>query len=49
MKLDEIKGKVSMAPVRVQPVLNNLLEKVLEYDNYSDSYRILESLRKEFH
>ncbi|MBY9001006.1 MAG: hypothetical protein KGD64_08840 [Candidatus Heimdallarchaeota archaeon] len=49
LKLDEIKGKVSMALVRVQPVLNNLLEKVLEYDSYSDSYRILETLRKEFH
>ncbi len=49
LKLDEIKSKVTMATVRVQPVLNNLLEKVLEYDNFSDSYRILESLRKEFH
>ncbi|MCG3223524.1 MAG: hypothetical protein H7647_03590 [Candidatus Heimdallarchaeota archaeon] len=49
LKLDEIKSKVTMATVRVQPVLNNLLEKVLEYDSYSDSYRILESLRKEFH
>ena len=49
LKLDEIKSKVTMATVRVQPVLNNLLEKVLEYDNYSDSYRILEALRKEFH
>ena len=48
LKLDEIKTKVTMPPVRVQPVLNNLLEKVLEYDSYSDSYRILESLRKEF-
>ena len=49
LKLDEIKSKVTMATVRVQPVLNNLLEKVLEYDSYSDSYRILETLRKEFH
>ncbi|MHA1201512.1 MAG: hypothetical protein ACTSQ4_03215 [Candidatus Heimdallarchaeaceae archaeon] len=49
LKLDEIKSKVTMATVRVQPVLNNLLEKVLEYDSYSDSYRILEALRKEFH
>jgi len=49
LKLDEIKSKVTMATVRVQPVLNNLLEKVLEYDIYSDSYRILETLRKEFH
>ena len=49
LKLDEIKSKVTMATVRVQPVLNNLLEKVLEYDNFSDSYRILEALRKEFH
>ncbi len=49
LKLDEIKNKVTMATVRVQPVLNNLLEKVLEYDSYSDSYRILEALRKEFH
>ena len=48
LKLDEIKEKVSMPPVRVQPVLNNLLEKVLEHDIYSDSYRIMESLRKEF-
>lgn len=48
LKLDEIKSKVTMATVRVQPVLNNLLEKVLEYDSYSDSYRILETLRKEF-
>ncbi len=49
LKLDEIKSKITMATVRVQPVLNNLLEKVLEYDSYSDSYRILEALRKEFH
>ncbi len=48
LKLDEIKQKVNMPPVRVQPTINNLLETVLEYDIPSDSYRIIETIRKEF-
>jgi chromosome segregation ATPase len=48
LKLDEIKEKVSMPPVRVQPTINTLLEKVVEHDSYSDSYKILESIKKEF-
>ena len=48
LKLDEIKEKVSMPPVRVQPTINTLLEKVVEHDSYSDSYKILETIKKEF-
>ena len=47
LTMAEIKEKVSMAPVRVQPTINNLLEKVLEHDPASDSYRILDSIKKE--
>lgn len=47
LKLDEIKQKVNMPPVRVQPTINNLLETVLEYDIPSDSYRIIDTIRKE--
>ena len=47
LTLTEIKEKVSMAPVRVQPTINNLLEKVLEHDPSSDSYRILETIKRE--
>ena len=47
LTMAEIKEKVGMAPVRVQPTVNNLLEKVLEHDPASDSYRILDSIKKE--
>ena len=47
LKIEEIKQKVNMPPVRVQPTLNNLLETVLEYDALSDSYRIIDTLKKE--
>ncbi len=47
LKIDEIKQKVKLAPVRVQPTINNLLETVLEYDALSDSYRIIEMIKKE--
>jgi len=47
LKLDEIKQKVNMAPVRVQPTINNLLETVLEYEPVSDSYKILDVIKKE--
>jgi chromosome segregation ATPase len=45
LTLAEIKEKVSMAPVRVQPTINNLLENVLEHDLHSDTYKILDSLK----
>ena len=47
LKIEEIKQKVNMAPVRVQPTVNNLLETVLEYDAMSDSYKILDTIKKE--
>ena len=47
LKIDEIKQKVNMPPVRVQPTINNLLETVIEYDALSDSYRILDIIKKE--
>ena len=47
LKLDEIKQKVNMPPVRVQPTINNLLETVLEYDALTDSYRIMDIIKKE--
>ncbi|MEE9410493.1 MAG: hypothetical protein V3V41_06165 [Candidatus Heimdallarchaeota archaeon] len=47
LKLAEIKEKVAMPPVRVQPTLNTLLENVLEYDSHSESYKILETIKKE--
>ena len=47
LTMTEIKEKVSMPPVRVQPTINNLLEKVLEHDPTSDSYRILDTIKKE--
>ncbi|MHA1199010.1 MAG: hypothetical protein ACTSQF_06635 [Candidatus Heimdallarchaeaceae archaeon] len=47
LKIDEIKKKVNMPPVRVQPTVNNLLETVLQYDALSDSYKIIETIKKE--
>jgi len=47
LTLAEIKDKVSMPPVRIQPTINTLLEKVLEYIAHSDSYKILESIKSE--
>ena len=47
LTLAEIKDKVSMPPVRIQPTINTLLEKVLEYVAHSDSYKILESIKGE--
>ena len=47
LTLADIKEKVSMAPVRVQPTINNLLEKVLEHEPSSDTYRILDTIKKE--
>ena len=47
LKLAEIKEKVNMPPVRVQPTINNLLESVIEYDAMSDSYKILDIIKKE--
>jgi len=47
LSLAEIKDRVSMPPVRIQPTINTLLEKVLEYVAHSDSYKILESIKSE--
>jgi hypothetical protein len=47
LRIDEIKDKVKMPPVRVQPTINTLLENVLQYDAHSDSYKILESIKNE--
>lgn len=47
LSLAEIKNLVTMPPVRIQPTLNTLLEKVLEYVAHSDSYKILESIKSE--
>jgi len=47
LKLAEIKEKVNMPPVRVQPTINNLLETVIEYDAMNDSYKILDIIKKE--
>ncbi len=48
LTLAQIKEKVSIPPVRVQPTINTLLEKVLHYDASTDSYRILETIKKDF-
>ena len=47
LKLADIKEKVNMPPVRVQPTINNLLETVIEYHPLTDTYRILETIKKE--
>lgn len=47
IKLAEIKEKVNMPPVRVQPTINNLLETVIEYDAMNDSYKILDTIKKD--
>ena len=47
LTLAEIKDKVGMPPVRVQPTINNLLENVLEHDLHSDTYKILDSIKDE--
>jgi len=47
LKLAEIKEKVNMPSVRVQPTINNLLESVIEYDATNNSYKILDIIKKE--
>jgi len=47
LKLADIKEKVNMPPVRVQPTINNLLETVIEYDALNDSYKIIETIKKD--
>ena len=47
MKIEDIKGKVKIPPVRVQPILNNLLEKMLVYNEHQELYTIKEDIKEE--
>ncbi|MHA1417095.1 MAG: hypothetical protein ACTSRR_12670 [Candidatus Heimdallarchaeaceae archaeon] len=47
LTLSEIKEKVSIPSVRVQPTLNNLLEKVLTYDARREKYQISTIVQEE--
>ena len=47
MKIEDIKGKVKIPPVRVQPILNNLLEKILVYNEHQELYTIKEDIKEE--
>ncbi len=47
LRIADIKEKVNMPPVRVQPTINNLLETVIEYDALNDSYKIIDTIKKD--
>ena len=47
LRIEDIKEKVNMPPVRVQPTINNLLETVIEYDTLNDSYKIIDTIKKD--
>ncbi|MCK4844104.1 MAG: hypothetical protein KAS95_00360, partial [Candidatus Heimdallarchaeota archaeon] len=47
MNIEEIKGKVKIPPVRVLPILNNLLEKIIVYNEHKELYTIKEDIKEE--
>ncbi len=48
LTISEIKEKVNLPPVRVQPTLNNLLDEVIRYDEVKEKYIIIETIQSEF-
>ncbi len=47
LTIDEIKQKVSIPSVRVQPTVNNLLDKILIYDQRTERYNISAIVQEE--
>ena len=45
--LSQIKEKVKLPSVRVQPTLNNLLDKVITFDEGTEKYKIMDVVKGE--